>query len=66
MLIDCGSCALAGLACGDCVVSVLLGAPGEERPPIPVAEVPAEHAPALSVLADAGLVPPLRLVPRAG
>lgn len=67
MLIDCGSCALAGLACGDCVVSVLLGTPGQEAPAAPaVAEVPAEHAPALTVLADAGLVPPLRLVPRAG
>ena len=66
MLIDCGSCALADVACGDCVVSVLLGQPGMERPAPAVAEVPAEHAPALSVLADAGLVPPLRLVPRAG
>ena len=66
MLIDCGSCALAGLACGDCVVSVLLGMPGQEQPASEVAEVPAEHASALTVLADAGLVPPLRLVPKAG
>jgi hypothetical protein len=27
MIIDCGTCAVAGLACGDCVVSVLLGIP---------------------------------------
>ena len=27
MIIDCGTCAVAGLACGDCVVSVLLGVP---------------------------------------
>jgi hypothetical protein len=27
MIIDCGTCAVAGLACGDCVVSVLLGMP---------------------------------------
>lgn len=69
MRIDCGSCTMAGLACDDCVVTVLLGPPGLEAP-VPlapaVAEVPAEHAPALEVLAQAGLVPPLRLVPRAG
>ena len=57
MLIDCDGCAVRDLACGDCVVTVLLGAPpggvevdeGEQR--------------ALSVLADSGLVPRLRLVP---
>ena len=27
MIIDCDSCVVRGLACGDCVVSVLLGAP---------------------------------------
>lgn len=61
MIIDCGSCAVAGLACGDCVVTVLLGAPPESTI---VREVPDEHAGALSVLADSGLVPPLRLVRR--
>ncbi len=81
MIIDCGSCAVAGLACDDCVVSVLLGAPegaatgGGTRDPsdlpvIPlsslstVRDVEDEHAAALAVLADSGLVPPLRLVPR--
>lgn len=57
MLIDCDDCAVRGPACGDCVVTVLLGAPpggldvddGERR--------------ALDVLADSGLVPRLRLVP---
>lgn len=61
MIIDCGSCAVAGLACDDCVVSVLLGAP-EGQPSLPT--VADEHARALTVLADSGLVPPLRLVPR--
>jgi hypothetical protein len=61
MIIDCGSCALAGLACDDCVVSVLLGAPSGEAA---VADVCDDHAAALTVLADSGLVPPLRLVPR--
>ena len=31
---------------------------------LPVASVADEHAAALAVLAEAGLVPPLRLVPR--
>ena len=82
MIIDCGSCAVAGLACDDCLVSVLLGAPdfgatestvpsaSGDLPLIPLSSVSAvtdvedEHAAALAVLADSGLVPPLRLVPR--
>lgn len=63
MLIDCDSCAVRGLACGDCVVTVLLGAS-----PAGVELDAAEQA-AISVLADQGLVPPLRLVtvgPREG
>jgi hypothetical protein len=59
MIIDCDSCAAAGPACGDCVVSVLLGAPEG-----PLRRVADEHAEALGVLADSGLVPPLRLVHR--
>ena len=59
MIIDCGTCEVAGLACQDCVVSVLLGVP--EMPL--KAEVSDEHVGALSVLADSGLVPPLRLIP---
>jgi len=73
MIIDCGSCAVAGLACDDCVVSVLLGAPGigpRDRGELPlislseVTDVADDHAAAIAVLADSGLVPPLRLVPR--
>ena len=58
MLIDCDSCTVRGLACGDCVVTVLLGVP-----PVGVELDAAEQA-AISVLADQGLVPPLRLVTR--
>lgn len=56
MLIDCDSCAVRGLACGDCVVTVLLGAPPEG--------VELDHADrsALDALAAGGLVPRLRLV----
>jgi hypothetical protein len=76
MIIDCGTCAVAGLACGDCVVSVLLGMPevidrpidplGDmpEKTALPLMHVEDEHAAALEVLAGSGLVPPLRLVPR--
>ena len=61
MIIDCGSCTVAGLACDDCVVSVLLGSVPESGP---VTLVPDEHAAAIGVLAQSGLVPPLRLVRR--
>ncbi len=69
MVIDCDACAVRGPACGDCVVSVLLGGPpvqGDRPPPgegpVPVELDGAERA-ALAVLAGCGLVPPLRLVP---
>lgn len=57
MLIDCDTCALRDLACGDCVVTVLLGLQG------PALEVDDVERRALDVLADSGLVPRLRLVP---
>lgn len=58
--IDCDSCVVRGLACHDCVVTVLLGPP-------PELSFDAEEQAALAVLADSGLVPPLRMVtPLAG
>lgn len=72
MIIDCGTCEVAGAACDDCVVTVLLGPPGilgtvDELEPAGRGEVEVadEHAAAIAVLARSGLVPPLRLVPRA-
>ena len=69
MIIDCDACAVRGPACGDCVVSVLLGGPPVRSDipppgdgPVPVELDGAEQA-ALAVLAGCGLVPPLRLVP---
>lgn len=57
MLIDCDTCTMqATTACRDCVVTLILELS-------PVAEVDAAELTALSHLADAGLVPPLRLVP---
>lgn len=57
MLIDCDGCAVRDLACGDCVVTVLLGLPGVRQ------EVDEGERRALDVLADGGLVPRLQLVP---
>jgi hypothetical protein len=55
--VDCDGCAVRGVACGDCIVTVLLGAPPEG------VELDADEQRALEVLAGSGLVPPLRLVP---
>ena len=53
--IDCDSCLVRGLACHDCVVTVLLGPP-------PELTFDEDEKRALDVLAEGGLVPPLRLV----
>jgi hypothetical protein len=76
MVIDCDRCEVRGLACGDCVVGVLLGMPGVPpavaddpatepagRPPGASAmHLDAPEQRALAVLADQGLIPRLRLV----
>jgi len=56
VVVDCDGCAVRGLACDDCVVTVLLG-PMPERP-----QWDSDELSALDALAGAGLVPPLRLV----
>lgn len=56
MIIDCDQCTMRDIACKDCVVSVLLGPPGAIRDGFDD-----EETTALGVLADSGLVPPLRL-----
>jgi hypothetical protein len=53
--VDCDTCAVRGPGCADCVVTVLMGAP-------PDVEVDPEERRALQVLAESGLVPPLRMV----
>ena len=53
--IDCDTCVVRGLACHDCVVTVLLGPP-------PELELDDDERRTLDVLAESGLVPPLRLV----
>jgi hypothetical protein len=57
VIVDCDRCLVRSPgACGDCVVTVLLGAPPEGI------ELDQDEVAALDALADGGLVPPLRLV----
>jgi hypothetical protein len=53
--IDCDTCVVRGLACHDCVVTVLLGPPEELT-------FDDDEARALDALAAGGLLPPLRMV----
>ena len=55
VVIDCDTCVVRGLACHDCVVTVLLGPP-------PEVGFDDEEQRALAVLAESGLVPRLRMV----
>lgn len=55
MIVDCDRCEVRGTACGDCVITVLLGPPGD------VVLDGAERE-ALDTLAAAGMVPRLQLV----
>lgn len=57
--VDCGGCVARGLACEDCVVSVVLDI---SRRPL---DLDLDERSALQALADGGLVPPLRLIPGA-
>ncbi|GAA4480193.1 hypothetical protein GCM10023094_26320 [Rhodococcus olei] len=70
MIVDCSECAVRDIACGDCVVTVLLGYPGAADPvPATGAAVAArmsieqDERAAMEALADVGMVPRLRLVP---
>ena len=53
--IYCDTCGVRGLSCHDCVVTVLLGPP-------PELSFDHDEQQALAVLAESGLVPPLRMV----
>lgn len=63
MLIDCSSCAMQHTAhCKDCVVSVLV----EPRPRSAAVVVDDDQEDAMRTLAQAGLIPQIRMRPRAG
>ena len=57
LYVDCSDCVVR--RCSQCVMSVLLGVPEDSTTPLALA---VEEQQALAVLAQAGLVPPLRLV----
>ena len=54
VIIDCDGCVVQGLACEDCVVSVLLGVPEN-------VEIDVLEQRAIDALGRAGIVPRLRL-----
>jgi hypothetical protein len=56
VIIDCDTCVIRGVGCQDCVISVLLDAP-------PTVEFDEPELRAIDTLADAGLIPRLRLIP---
>ncbi len=58
MIVDCDRCEVRGVACQDCVITVLLGAlPGG-------VELDGTEQLALDTLAEAGMLPRLQLVDR--
>jgi hypothetical protein len=58
MLIDCEKCEVRNVGCADCVVSVMLGDPVETL------EIGDHERRALDILAEGGMLPPLRLTIR--
>ncbi len=61
MIIDCNRCEVRGLACGNCAAPAIAAAnpPDGQAPDLDPAELRA-----LRVLANAGMIPPLRYAPR--
>jgi hypothetical protein len=60
MIIDCDRCQVRGIACGNCAVPLIEGGePEGGKPDLDPAEIRA-----LAVLANAGMIPPLRYAPR--
>jgi hypothetical protein len=59
MVIECGRCVMRGAGCQDCVVAVL--SPANVTGHVPQDYLDEADLRALRVLADAGMVPPLRL-----
>ena len=63
LVIDCDTCTVRGVGCDDCVVTALLDL--DVRDAEEDLELDPDEARALDVLASGGLLPPLRLAPRA-
>jgi hypothetical protein len=56
MMIECSACQARGAGCADCAATTLLGAGQQDLDPAEIR--------ALTVLANAGMIPPLRYAPR--
>ena len=61
MKIDCGRCEIRGQGCQDCVITVLVPRNASGFPAHTPGYLGEAEVKALGILADAGLVPPLRL-----
>lgn len=57
MIIECDTCVVRNISCGDCVITAILGSTAGE------VEFDAVEQRAIGALAGVGLLPPLRLVP---
>ncbi|HEY2299459.1 MAG TPA: hypothetical protein VGH43_17120 [Jatrophihabitans sp.] len=60
MLIDCDTCAGQGVHCHNCVIAVFLETPPDSQHPR--FQLDSDEQIALVHLAEAGLVPPLRMI----
>ena len=61
MEVDCGRCEMRGSGCQDCVITALVPRNAAGFSPDAPGSLGEPEVKALRVLADAGLVPPLRL-----
>jgi hypothetical protein len=61
MVIDCGRCAKRGTACTDCVITVIERQNSDRFPGRESVDLDATEMRALRVLAEAEMLPPLRL-----
>ncbi len=62
MKIDCDSCAVKDIACGDCVVNLFLSLPAPDVDVHERDDLTLSETRALDVMARSGLIPRLRLV----
>jgi len=60
MIIDCQRCEVRGIACANCAATVLVADQSGQHPP----ELGPAELRALAVLANAGMIPPLRYARR--
>ena len=62
MKIDCDSCAVKDIACGDCVVNLFLSLPSADVDVAERDDLTLSETRALDVMARSGLIPHLQLV----